>query len=145
MLNNFFGFIDGDSSYNPSILIQPTSNTLQVRVNDADNNPQLYDYELSNRSDILGWTTLAEIYGAYYVKRNYVVTLVIDFADVTVVHNDVIGILPSGCRPPGCVYCRNGFDNQNGEFAVYNSGEVKYLSSTGPCSYGHAALTFVTL
>lgn len=88
---------------------------------------------------------MSNTYGAFYFKRNHVVTITIDFANVTVADGDTIGILPLGFRPPGAVYCRNGFDNQNGEFAVYSTGEVKYFSPTGVCTYGHATLTFATL
>lgn len=144
-INYYFGFIDGNSDYNPSLLVNAESDFLQLRFKDSNNSEKIYNYDLTNRTKNVDWTVLSETYGAYYFKRNKIVTIVIDFADITVANNDVIGVLPSGCRPPGVVYCRNGFDNQNGEFAAYNSGYVRYLSPTGSCTYGHATLTFATL
>lgn len=144
-INKYYGFANASEGFNPSLFVNTTSNSLQLRFIDSDSSEEIYNYDLTNVLDNLGITTLSNTYGAFYFKRNNIVTLTIDFANVTVANGDTIGILPIGCRPAGAVYCRNGFDNQNGEFLVYSTGEVKYSSPTGSCTYGHATLTFVTL
>ncbi len=90
-----------------------------------------------------GIKTLNSTYGCNYYKNGNVVEVTVDFAAKTIPQAGVtIGTLPTLYRPSITVYCRNGFDNQNGQMSISPGGVVQLSSSSGSFTYGHFSISY---
>lgn len=90
-----------------------------------------------------GIKTLNSTYGCGYYKNGNTVIVTADFVAKTIPQAGVtIGTLPASYRPSMAMYCRNGFDNQNGQMSISPGGVVLLSSSNGSFTYGHFSLCY---
>lgn len=125
------------------------SDVINTLTNTSTNKPLSAAQGKTLRDTILkifvtsGIKTLNSTYGCNYYKNGNVVEVTVDFAAKTIPQAGVtIGTLPASYRPSIAVYCRNGFDNQNGQISISPSGIVQLSSSNGSFTYGHFSLCY---
>lgn len=90
-----------------------------------------------------GIKTLNSTYSCSYYKNGNIVIVTADFGGKTIAQSGVtLGTLPASYRPSVAVYCRNGFDNQNGQMSISSGGVVQLSSSNGSFTYGHFSISY---
>lgn len=70
-----------------------------------------------------------------YQRYGRLCYLHVSWYDTRTSDGTIIITLPENVRPTLTLQIRNGFDNQNGEIVVYDSGEIIYQSNIGDAYY----------
>lgn len=82
-------------------------------------------------------------YGCKYYRDGNIVTITIDFGNITVPKSGVVlGTLPQGYRPSLDIFARNSYDNQNGKAYVFKNGTVGITSASGTFNYMTVTVSF---